>query len=436
MMKKVLVTSYFFPPLGGGGIQRVLKFVKYLPEFEWEPIVLTVDQGGWTVNDKTLADENYLSERKIIRLEAPETARHFNLRKKALLTFRDKSQKRLLQFKHFFTPDPMMNWADLAGKRLGEIIKSENIDLVYTTCPPLSGNKIGYIAKKKFGIPWVADFRDSIETSLVPDLWRSRLKSFFGRKYERMAVQTADKVLAINAPILDYLCENYGKAARNKIEIISNGYDEKDFSSINEADVKKVSNAEKFVLTYTGGFQGVRTPEYFLQGLDLFLKKDKSRVDKIEVRFIGEHGQKVKILAQQMDNSDCVKILAPVPYRQSLVYQKATDVLLLFVLAKHGLGGEQVLTGKVFEYLRSRKFIFAMAPENGALSELISTHKTGTVASQDDPRKIASELEKVFMMWQNGELAAFNDALSIPGEYDRRALTAKLSEVFNNLVKE
>ena len=401
-MKKVLFISYFFPPIGGGGVIRVTKFVKYLPVFGWRPLVLTVKEGFYPVKDASLLDD-IPPEAIVKRIKYFEPGHWFKRRL---------WQSFLANFFYpiFFIPDAQMLWiipAVIAGWRL---IKAHKIEIIFSSSRSYSDHLAALILKRITGVRWVADFRDEWTTSphfkFVTPIHRNISKVF-----ERQILKNADMVTTVS-PGLTNIYQNILGSDKEKFATITNGYDEEDFKGFTESYDK--SKDLKFRIIYAGALYGTRRSNLFLQAVKELKLKD------IEIEFIGRQ--------KRLSHYDTIKRLSK------------ADVLLLILSPQDG---PAVLTGKIFEYLRLRKPIFALAPRNSGAAALTLQLGIGEVA---DPRSIIDikqKLTKIYQKWlvsrRSGQSGQKNQ-LQVPSVnieiFERKNLTENLAKLFDKLTQK
>ncbi len=368
-MNKVLIITYYWPPSGGAGVQRWLKFSKYLPKYGWEPIVLTVDPGfaAYPVTDKSLEDEvpndlkvfttpaiDYFSIYKKDKSKIPSAGFANNIDN----TFKGK----LLRFirGNFFIPDPRRGWNGYAFRKACALIESENINHVITTSPPHSTQLIGLRLKKKYpGIKWIADLRDPwTDIYYYSQFYPTFISRTIDRLYEKSVIKESDLVLTVGKSLKEIFVSKVQEAA-GKIEIITNGYDPEDFKGIISSD------PEIFTISYIGTLSDTYPVTGFLKAL----RKISETGQAFNLRFLGtvSDNQKEQILSypgcsdamfyDYANHDEAVKLMAE------------TSVLLL-IIPDHA-SNRSIITGKIFEYIASSKPIICIGPTDGDAAEII-----------------------------------------------------------------
>ncbi|WP_304943908.1 glycosyltransferase, partial [Vallitalea guaymasensis] len=271
MKRKVLMVANQFPPMGGSGVQRSVKFAKYLPEFEWEPIVFTRESNKGLIDESLLQD--IPKDLKVIRTKSydlNELGKPFNLVGKFI------SRKILI-------PDGDKIWYEKNKDILLEYIQENDIDVLYTTSYPYSDHLLGlYVKKHMPDLKWVVDFRDEwCNNPYILDMGYSKRRMEKERRMEREVVDNCDYFITNTPLMLKNFLKDYN--IEDKSYVIPNGYDEEDFCDLSKDYVKK----DKLIITYSGSMYGRRKPDYFLQAVNELINEQKIDKDDILIRFIG-----------------------------------------------------------------------------------------------------------------------------------------------------
>lgn len=448
-MKKVLIISYYFPPSGGPGVQRILKFVKYLPEYGWEPVVLTVKDGDFPARDESLLNE-IPKDIKVFRTKIFEPYglyRNLTGRKKhtALdvdninIGAKKKSSERIAEFIRatFFIPDARRGWLKHAVKEGKKIISEEKPDIIFSSSPPYTCAMIAMKLKSytknrlNMNIPWVSDFRDAWTGYLTtPKRWF--IPSMIDKYYEKRTLIHADAVITVANGIKDDFDKKYPDVSGNKnFVLIRNGFDSKDYP---QAHVK--AKNENFTVVYTGSMYGKRNPYFFISVLTELAENGLIKKEKIKLQFIGRCGTEIKEFIDNSKLKESIELIPYVPHSESINYLIKADAMLLII--DEDIYSKMILSGKVFEYLGASmltgKPIIAIAPE-GEASDLIHETSSGDVV----PHNNKDYLSNIFLKYYNSffdKSGANKIAVNIEAikKYDRKFLTKKLAEVFNNLI--
>ncbi|MFX1521553.1 MAG: glycosyltransferase family 4 protein [Promethearchaeota archaeon] len=411
-MKKVLLVAYHFPPLSGGGVFRTLKFTKYLPEFGYQPHVLTVKNPLHKIKDAMLLRE-IPPEAKVYRTFSFE---HRILRAPRQLG---------MNLKWFYIPDENIGWLPCAAHQGKKIIKKEKIDIVYATAPIFTSFLIGFLLKKKTGKPLVVDYRDPW-TQNVFAKYPSKFHRKIEDKMETLVLTAADYIIVTAEPMKHKLVEKY-PFTKGKIDTITNGFDPEDFKNLT---VKK--DEEKFVIAYTGSLYGQRTGEKFFMALKELIEENPELETKIQVLFAGLPSKQAVFLIEKFGLKNVVNLLGYKSHKESLTLMAKADVLLLIMSLDEvhdAKIGTLTIPGKVFEYLGAKRPILAIVPP-GPAADIIRLTKTGVIVPPQDTGVIVQAIFKLFQAWKSGTLKVLESDIS---EYDRRVLTQKLVKVFQQV---
>ncbi|RPI18070.1 MAG: hypothetical protein EHM58_07025 [Ignavibacteriae bacterium] len=448
-MKKVLIISYYFPPSGGPGVQRVLKFVKYLPQFGWEPTVLTVKDGDFPARDESLLKE--IPENvKVYRthiFEPYDLYRRLTGRTKSTAIDVDNINKnkkksiseRLAEFVRatFFIPDARRFWLRYAAAEGKKIIDNENPDIIFSSSPPYTCALIAmrlkrYAQKKGKDIPWVSDFRDAWTGYLTtPDRWA--IPAGIDKKYERDTLKHADAVTMVANGIKDDFDSKYPVISKDKnYVLIRNGFDLDDYKGINGSNLKN----NKFTIVYTGSMYGKRNPYFLLETLAELVSQNHIDKNKIKLIFVGRCGGEILNYINKSPLKDPIELIPYVPHSESIKYLLNADAMLLLI--DEDKYSKMILSGKVFEYLGTSsitgKPIIAIAQE-GEAADLIRETSAGDIIHHNNKKGLEETLLKYYnRFFENNNTFSVNREKI--AQYDRRLLTKKLADTFNNLRKK
>lgn len=436
--KKVLMIAYAFPPIGGPGVQRVLKFVKNLRHFGWEPVVLTVGKTSLSIKDESLFQE-VPDEVEIIRIDDVKLEevdnkfihRLVNMYSEIIgdTLLLNKYIKVLKNVgnnigEYLFIPEYQSAWALRVVENIDKYIELEEIDIIYTTADPNADNFIGYLLKKYYNKPWVADFRDAWTKNPYTDYDRSGIKYEIECAMEKKVVPYADFILTATEVITEEFVSSLNLNSKY-IKTITNGYDEQDFNDIDNYEIKN----EKFTIIHNGLFYQTRTPLTFFKAIRNLLNKKLIDIKKLSVLFTRKDDWS-KVVTQ-MGLDDVVEFLGYMNHKESLVKAISSDLLLLVVGS--GENNKGIYTGKLFEYLRLCKPILSLSPKESLVEKLLDKTKRGKNIDFDDVEGIEEYILEAYKKWENGTLAEFSVTEDIK-EYERKGLTKKLSEIFSEIV--
>ena len=335
--KKVLVITYYFPPSGGAGVQRNLKFVKYLREFGWEPVVLTAKNADYPAYDDSLLSE-VPEGVKVYRsriFEPYRLYRKFTGRKAdestdiATLSLDQKSKQRFSERLSewiraaFFIPDARIGWLFFAYLKGKKILKKENIQIIYSSAPPYTTHLIGKKLHRNSKLPWVVDFRDSWIGWVSTPQWRPKLSRAVEMKMEAAVLRHASRILTVTRGIKEDLLSRHPEFRSQNWELLPNGFDAADFDSIQQKEKDDV-----LTITYSGSLYGPRNPESLLRALELLHEQDSGIIEKVRVRIVGRVGESVINAIQASPVQNCFDIVGYLSHKESLEYLVSTDLSL------------------------------------------------------------------------------------------------------------
>ncbi len=428
----LLFVAYFFPPLGGAGVQRSLKFAKYLPDFGWIPHVLT---SGTDCNyDKW--DETLLSEFRqgsITRvIEFRDVLARFIARFPGIegavsrLAGRPVKPKRairnkLMKITWLEVPDDQFWWAWRAYRKALDLIGQKKIDAIYTTSSPYSSHLVGYWLKRKTGLPWLADFRDEWNGNpyiVYPTIFHE----WINKKLEHSIVSLADRVVTVSEPIIEIIKQ--GHAHPEKFSVITNGFDEADFSEI-RLQAQSASPVGKLFMTYAGSLYD--SPDLFFDALANLLTNHDISKEEFRLRMIGKF-DRMKLNHQGLD--DILEFPGYLDHPNVIKELFQSDVFVLYLPTKRGLGA---YSGKIFEYLAARKTILALVPEKSVAARLIQDIQAGVVVSPDNRAGIEDAIRLLFCQWKQGNLSGPVDSTAV-ARFERRNLTSHLAALLDGML--
>lgn len=427
--KKVLIITYYWPPLGGSGVQRWLKFAKYLDKAGWETFVLTPENPSFQIADPSLL-RDVPSNTQVIKLPIWEPYDAFHKisgllgRKKVAATDMISAGKKSTFQKisswirgNMMIPDPRIYWVKPASNFLNDFIRKNQIDKIITTGPPHSIHLIGLRLKKKNpDLRWIADFRDPWSAWDLLDTLslttRSRKKH---QTLERQVLQTADRVVTI-AP---YHVRLFEKLGGRTVDLITNGFDTDDFAQVTRA------RTSKFTIRHTGVVDELRDPRPFMNALRNVFQNNSSDV---VVEFIGNVNSSFKeFVSNDPVLSKITKFTNTIPHKELLRLYGETDLLLL-VLAHTAIAPGN-LPGKFFEYLASGIPIIATGPVDGDAGDVIRRSNAGEIFAREDETAMVEMVRKHYELWKAGVQVSTTDA----SLFTRKNLTDQLIRILETL---
>ena len=433
-MRKVLIVAYYFPPSGGPGVQRVLKFVQYLRAFGWDPIVLTVTDGTFPARDESLL-KKIPTDVTVVRTEIFEPYdlyRKFTGKKKSdgvdVNTLKSSDAGRSFTERvsewiraTLFIPDARIGWRRHAVRAGMVAIREYGIDAIYSSSPPYTCSLIARDLKRKSGLPWVAGFRDPWTGFLTtPDRWF--LPAIVDRKMERSVFREADAIDVAWTGIMDDAISKVPTLHPSKFHHLPNGFDSADFPVVTRDE----RNDDRFTITYTGSMYGVRTPREFLEALSTLIADGRIDAESVRVRFIGRFGEEIHEMFKAFPHSGVLEVEGYLPHAESIRQLLLSDALLLVVDTTPE--SAEIVPGKVYEYIGTRKPVLAVAPVDGAIAELLRETGAGLVAHQSEPNEIAENILRAFAIWKGtSDPLSADDAMI--SSYERREVTGRLADL-------
>jgi glycosyltransferase involved in cell wall biosynthesis len=413
---KVLLVTMYFPPAGGGGVQRSLKLAQYLPALGVETHVLAPDDPKWVHRDPELRvpTQAWIHRARYIGPRGRKPAEE--------LRATDGLQRALVQAqvtaRRLLLPDASVTWNLTAIPAAIRIAKREGIDVVITTSPPGSVHFVGAAVQRASGTRWIADLRDPLVANQHrrDDTAAARARQAANEQIARLVARNADAVTCVSEAIAD---EVRGLGARGPVRVIANGCDFDDFAGL------EYEPAPRFRITHTGSFFGKRDPRPFLQAFH------DAGLDAV-ARFVGDFRSSDREWAEALDLGDRLEIVDYLPRADSLRFQRDSEVLLLLVPDAGGRG-RGVLSGKVFEYIAAGRPILAVVPPDGAAADLVRETGSGVVVAPDDVDGIRAALVELHAQFANGGLPSVELATRDEERLSRRARVEEMAALIEEL---
>jgi glycosyltransferase involved in cell wall biosynthesis len=418
MVNKVLVIAYYFPPMGLSGVQRTLKFVKYLPDHGWEPVVLTVTPTAYYALDYGMLRELAESNIRTIRTNSLDPTRLFESGKPVKMP-----HEKLRNFlsgisQAIFVPDNKIGWKHEAMKAGRKLLQGEDFNVIFSTAPPYTCHLIGAALSKEFNIPLVIDYRDSwVDNPL--HFYITPFHKMLHKRLEKKVLRTSNRIITINRRIKELMLRRYRFLGYNDIAIIPQGYDPDDYRVENPL---KLPFSKKMRFTYAGTFYRNRTPKYFLRALSDAVKERPGLRKKIESVFIGTFRKENLAMIESLGLTDVVKVFGYLDHKSTVRYLMTSDVLWMTI--GNGKGEDQISTGKLFEYVGSRKPILGLVPDGIAKATILESG-AGKVVNPDDVPGIKKAILEYYELWEKRLLPEI--PFEFAQEFDRVRLTGELA---------
>lgn len=437
-MLRVLVITYYFPPSGGSGVQRVLKTVKYLPEYGVIPEVLTVADGAYPEYDASLVEEIPPSV-AVHRTRSVDPFRLYGAlrgksKQEAVKVGSVREGKGLFERTaswvraNVFLPDARVGWVPFAKREAVRLLRDKDFDVVLTSGPPHSTHLIGRYLKRKFNIPWVADFRDPwTEIIYYDELPMSTVAKRFDRRLEASVLREADHIVTVGPTLAEGLAEK-GNKPLSEVSVVYNGYDAEDFLGIAPPDL----SVESFSLVHVGSLFDSRDPVALWDALSRLREEDPALSDSLMVRLVGQVGENVQRSIQSRKLGNIVEMTGYVDHDEAVREMVGASVLLL------ALGGtpasRDVITGKLFEYLASGRPILALGRKDGAAATLLEEVGLDSFFAWEDIEGISTYLRSAMARRRQGEKLSGASQKTV-STFTREAQAGRMVEVLREAAK-
>ncbi len=422
--KKLLIITYYWPPAGGPGVQRWLKFVKYLPDFGIEPIVYVPENPSYPIIDENLISE--ISEKATIIkrpiLEPYGFAAFFSKNKTKKISSgiipNTKKQsfldKMLLWIRgNVFIPDARVLWVKPSVSFLEKYILENDIETIITSGPPHSLHLIGLELKMKCNINWLADFRDPWTT--IGYHKALKLSSFAAHKHKKLEHQvlnSADVIIVTS----ESTKTEFQSITSKPIQVITNGYDIE--------NIGKLKLDSKFSLAHIGSLLSERNPKFLWQCLSELIHENPLFEANFELKLIGAISPDVLDSIHDFGLSKYINNLGYVSHREALEQQRKSQVLLLIEINSEDT--KSIIPGKLFEYMVSERPIIGIGPEGADFSKILKETNTGIFVNYDEKEKLKSTIENYFKEFLEGNLSS--NAVGLQN-YSRENLTKQLVSI-------
>jgi len=454
-LKRLLIITYYWPPTGGSGVQRWVKFSKYLPEYGWQPVVYTPENPEQLARDESLlADIPGCAEVIKTHITEPyEIYRRLTGGKKGAevnpVNAQNKNWKQRLSLwirGNCFIPDPRIGWVRPSVRFLVEYLKEHPVDAVVTTGPPQSVHLIGRGLKRALGLHWIADFRDPwTEMFYYKHLGLSASADRRHRRLEQSVLDEADTVVSVSPPV----AADFQSRTKTPVVLITNGFDEDDFASSSAdsdpsfAGLTGESQAHapggqgftepengsgksrdtpapqrprtKIRLVHTGLFAADGNPLNLWDVLAERCQADPEFRSRLEIRLAGKVDAAITDAIRARGLGDNLVELGYLPHDETVREQRAADILLLPLRQEPEYA--KVLPGKIFEYLAARRPVLGIGQEDGAAAQILRDAGAGEMFDWDKRDELLAFLDA-----EHPETAGIE-------KYSRRSLTAQLTKI-------
>lgn len=413
---KVLIITYYWPPAGGSGVQRWLKFVKYLPEFGITPVVYVPKNACYPTIDEKLLEEVADVEVLMHPIFNPQDILPKKKQKTGVANI---SKGGFLSWVrgNFFIPDAKVFWVKPSVKYLSKYIVKNKIDVIISSGPPHSMHLIAQKLKKTINIKWIADFRDPWTTLYyTEDFNLSKFAKRKNEKLEQKVLGNADIVLTVSK----HLKKDFLKKSKN-VEVITNGFDD-------EVLVENIQLNAKFSISHIGLLPRQSNPVLLWEVLKELLEENNNFKHDLEIALTGNVSNEVIKTIQKNGLTNNLKLQDYVPHNEAIRLQKQSQVLLLLIPNTKNSKG--ILTGKLFEYLTAKRPILAIGNEQGNLAEILTETNAGTIVGFNNKTKLKSVILDLYAKFKKDELVVNSKNIS---QFHRKNLTAQLSVLIKRI---
>ena len=437
-MKRVLIISYYWPPTGGSGVQRWVKFAKYLPAEGWQPVIYTPENPEQLAVDTSLEAE-VPAEAEVIRRRIVEP---YEMYKKLLrksghskeavevnpVNAQNKSfmQKFAMWIRgNFFRPDPRCLWIRPSVRFLKKYLKEHPVDLIVSTGPPQSMHLIGRKLAKETGLPWIADFRDPwTKIFYFKHLSMTCATEKWHHKMEKKVLDEATAVVAVS-PLVQ---QDFQAMTQTPVELITNGFDDCDFAAAKDTEASG-GPAREFVITHTGLFAADGNPTVLWDVLAEKCSKDENFKKLLKIRLIGKTDEQILKAIEDAGLGANLENMGYQPHAVAVEQQRKASLLILPLRKEPEY--KAVLPGKLFEYLASWRPVLGIGQTDGAMSMILNNTKTGLVLDWEDRKSIEKHIDMCWEKHQAGCLTVENADIS---QFTRRNLTRRMAQLFDSLI--
>jgi glycosyltransferase involved in cell wall biosynthesis len=428
--KRVLVVAYYFPPMGLSGVQRIAKFVKYLPDHGWDPVVLTVEPGGYFAFDQQLLDELEDRDISVIRTRSWDPTRLFGSQQSVALPDEQKRQTLSSLSQWLFVPDNKIGWFPFALRAGSGLIKAGAFDAILSTAPPYSAHMIAARLARKYRLPLVLDYRDDWIGNPRHD-YPTPLHEWLHRRMESYASDSAEAIVSINSVI--------SESQRSRVlapqVVIPQGFDPDDYDAASnpppaagDGSAGGQTSSGSLELIYAGVFYDKQTPVPFLEALARLLTQRPRLRPQFRATFVGLFPQAGRDALVRLGLRDVVHVTPYASHREAMKLVSQAEVAWLTV--GDGPGQNQISTGKLYAYAGAGKPILGLVPE-GAAAQDLKAYGAHWLAHPDRPDEIDLALRTIVDLWREDRLP--RPSAEFMRQHDRVYLSKKLAAVLDRV---
>jgi len=430
--KKALIITYYWPPSGGSGVQRWLKFTKYLRDFNWEPVIYTPENPEIPVEDSSLLTdipegitvlkkriwEPYSFYKQFLGQKGEDKIQTGFLTEKRKPKRKEKISVWIRG--NLFIPDARKFWIAPSVKYLITYLKKNPVDIIISTGPPHSMHLIAKGLKKKLNIPWLADFRDPwTNIDFYEDLKLTRWADKKHKKQEQSVIKEADSLIVVGSTLKN----EYQNLGAKNVSVITNGYDQADYMDSDVCLDKKFSIMHAGTITYS------RNPKEFWLVLSELVTEHQDFAEDLEIKLIGKIDMSVNENIARLGLEKFVVKTNYLSHKEATREQKKSHVLFLPINNTHNAKG--IITGKLFEYLAAGRPVLAIGPVDGDAAEIINDTKAGMISGFGDNNRLKNNILALYHDYKNGRLQINAGDIS---KFSRKNLTEELVKLLNGSI--
>lgn len=435
-MKKFLLITYYWPPMGGAGVMRWAKMSKYISASGWAPVIYTPEGGETGAYDESLLKE-IPPDITMVRLPIWEpydlykTLLGRKKKEKLYSGFINENKKASLAQKfsvwvrgNFFIPDARMFWIKPSVRFLKRYLQEHPVDAIVTTGPPHSMHMIGYKVHRATGIPWIADFRDPwTNIDFYRDLHLSSWADHRHHRLELKVLETASKVVTVTWRSRD---EFKALCGRDDIVVVPNGFDDADFP-----DAGKIKLDEAFSIVHIGSMNKDRNPIVLWKAIRKALEVSSELTEHLSIKLVGPVDFSVRTAVEEYGLQQYTTFVEFVPHSEAVMMQQQAQINLLVI--NNSPNSKTIIPGKLYEYLGSGRPLLAVGPRDSDSAMVIEKTRGGVVHEYDDVEGLKDRILEYFKLYQQGTLKADAEGTQ---QFTRRHLASEFAKVLDSIIKE
>lgn len=419
--KNVLLITYYWPPSGGAGVHRWLRFSNYFKENNCNLTVYCPEDAAWPAIDENL-NSQVSKDITVIRRKIIEPNKFLNRGKKAGVGFTQSKKQSVVQKAmiwvrgNLFIPDSRVFWIKPSARFLSNYLKNHpEITTIVSTGPPHSTHLIALKLKEKFNIKWIADFRDPwTQIDFYTDLLPGKRADKKHKRLEKLVLTKADEVVTVSKACAEGLEE----IAKRKVHVVTNGYNFPEFDS------SKIELNKNFTISHFGSMPFTRNPLVLWKVLGQLIPTNTELAEHLKINLIGTVDYQVIDSLKEFGLENYVTIIPPIPHQESILLQRSSQLLLL--VANNSGNVKGILTGKFFEYLGAKRPIIAIGENDSDLKKIVNHTKCGCFADYSDEKTLSAFVSQSFKDYQSGNLS--NIAINTE-EFSSSNLVKKIIEL-------